>query len=393
LSLIAVYWNCAQINKVIEVFQRLSSYVDRLGDDPRVVRIRRNHVAALLNNFRYREAAIIQRENSIMAARLGDSASNAFALVGEIHVSALISPKPLHEFEKLKKKAIEAALNTVDPWALNWLWFAIGWEEVHRGRTNEARDAAHELLRIGQQINDPESTGIGLWVLTWIAVASGSYAEALEYSEQSLAVAITPLDRDVAIAGKGLALVLLRRTEEALPLLEEHRRRCSANGYLELLRAVESSLALCKVLQGRIAEGIDMIEESILRYEKGGYRAGADFMRLYLAEVYLQIISRKDKPPFVTLLKNAPILLKATVSAPSRIRILVTHVIDNQRFDPAGHVVGRALMILGLLYKIEKKRALALQHLTEARRILSQFGQTPTLAQVETALAELGQQA
>ena len=46
-------------------------------------------------------------------------------------------------------------------------------------------------------------------------------------------------------------------------------------------------------------------------------------------------------------------------------------------------------MILGLLYKTKKKRALAVQRLGEARRILSQFGQTPMLARVETALAEL----
>jgi hypothetical protein len=46
-------------------------------------------------------------------------------------------------------------------------------------------------------------------------------------------------------------------------------------------------------------------------------------------------------------------------------------------------------MILGLLYKIKKKRALAVQHLTEARRVLSQFGQTPILVRVDTALAEL----
>jgi hypothetical protein len=48
-------------------------------------------------------------------------------------------------------------------------------------------------------------------------------------------------------------------------------------------------------------------------------------------------------------------------------------------------------MILGLLCKVKKKRALAVQHLTEAKHILSQFGQTPMLARVETALAELGQ--
>jgi hypothetical protein len=50
-------------------------------------------------------------------------------------------------------------------------------------------------------------------------------------------------------------------------------------------------------------------------------------------------------------------------------------------------------MILGLLYKAKKKRALAIQHLTEAKRRLSQFGPTPILARVETALAELGQSA
>ena len=48
-------------------------------------------------------------------------------------------------------------------------------------------------------------------------------------------------------------------------------------------------------------------------------------------------------------------------------------------------------MTLGLLYKIKKKHALALEHLTEAKRILSQFGQTPTLARVDVALAELKQ--
>jgi len=46
-------------------------------------------------------------------------------------------------------------------------------------------------------------------------------------------------------------------------------------------------------------------------------------------------------------------------------------------------------MILGLLYKIKKKHTLATHHLTEARRILSEFGQSPMLARIETALAEI----
>ena len=46
-------------------------------------------------------------------------------------------------------------------------------------------------------------------------------------------------------------------------------------------------------------------------------------------------------------------------------------------------------MILGLLYKAKKKRALAVRHLTEAKRIVSQSGSTPMLAKIDAALAEL----
>jgi hypothetical protein len=50
-------------------------------------------------------------------------------------------------------------------------------------------------------------------------------------------------------------------------------------------------------------------------------------------------------------------------------------------------------MILGLLYKAKKKRALALEHLTEAQRVISQFGLSPMLSRIDAALAELSQSA
>jgi hypothetical protein len=134
-----------------------------------------------------------------------------------------------------------------------------------------------------------------------------------------------------------------------------------------------------------------LLEEAILKRENEGYRAAADWCRLNLAEVYLQIIGGNEKLPFPALLKNLLILLEVMFMAPSRIRALMTRFLENPRFDPAGHHAGRAPMILGLLYKIKKNPALAIQHLTEAKRILSQFGQTPMLARVHAALVELGQ--
>jgi len=83
-------------------------------------------------------------------------------------------------------------------------------------------------------------------------------------------------------------------------------------------------------------------------------RTNADWYRLFLAEVYLQIIAGHEKPPILTLLRNLPILLKVTVTAllkvtvtaPSRIRALIAHVLENPHRDPAGHHTGRAGLAL-----------------------------------------------
>ena len=94
-------------------------------------------VLALLCNTRYREAAAMQRETSPIADRLGDSRSRAYSLASEIHVSTIVAPKPLHEFEILKREAIKAASDTTDAYIQNWTRCVIGWEEFHRGRMNE----------------------------------------------------------------------------------------------------------------------------------------------------------------------------------------------------------------------------------------------------------------
>jgi hypothetical protein len=111
---------------------------------------------------------------------------------------------------------------------------------------------------------------------------------------------------------------------------------------------------------------------------------------MFLCEVYLQIIAGKEKPPLPILLRNLPILLKVMSSASSRIQALTASIFANPHFDPEGHHAGHAEMILGLLYKAKKKHDPAVQHLIKAKRILSQFGQTPMLARLNTALAELG---
>jgi hypothetical protein len=252
----------------------------------------------------------------------------------------------------------------------------------------EARDAANELMDVGRKLHDPRSTGLGLWLLAAIAVASESYSEALEYSEQALAVAVTPNDKFGATRSKGIALILLRRTEEGVELLENDRRRCTADGCYYSLALTDGAMGVGEVLRGHVGSGIKMLQRAIEEREKEGYRAAADWYRVFLSEVYWQIAHGEEKPSFPVILRNMLPILGVLAIAPNRIVALMTHVLKNPHYDHAGFHVGRARMLLGLGYQLRKKRNLALEHLTEDKRILSQFGQTPILARVDTALAE-----
>ena len=236
----------------------------------------------------------------------------------------------------LKREAIKVASDTADAYIQNWTRLVIAWDEVHRGRNNHARDAARELIEVGRMLGDPRGTGLGLAILTWIALISDSYAEALDYSEQSLGVAVTPFDRNLAINGKGCALVLLRRTEEGAKLLEGDRRRCVTDGDLYQMVGNDGIVGVCKVLQGNIRGGIRFLEEAILRRENEGYRVAADWYRLFLCEVYLQVIGGNEKLALNSLLKNLPILLKVMITASSRIRALMARFVENPQFDPYG---------------------------------------------------------
>src|SRR5271169_5438056 len=84
---------------LIDGVERYLARIDRLGDDPRAVRIRHQYGFTLFWNTRYRDAAAVQRDTSQIADRLGDGTSIAYSLADEICVSTVIAPKPLHEFE------------------------------------------------------------------------------------------------------------------------------------------------------------------------------------------------------------------------------------------------------------------------------------------------------
>ena len=269
--------------------------------------------------------------------------------------------------------------------------WVIAIDEIARGRMLAARQIAEEMSVIGRQLDDPRPRGMGLGILGWIALTSDDYGKALRCAEECLQSAYMLQERLNALGVKGSALTLLKRLEEAKIVLADVRAQLIELNWRYELLLLDPALGILAVLNGKLGEGIRIIEGAIATAHRDGWRAAEDWAKLFLCEVYLEIMFSKEKPTFRFILQNSKMLIRVLFVGRSSIETLISEVRSNPQVDRNGHHIGRAEMILGLLYKGKGKSAHAVQHLTEAKRIFSQFGQTPVLARVDAALAEIGQ--
>jgi class 3 adenylate cyclase len=373
-----------------QIVERFMPRLDRAGDSHQRVLVQHHFTLALLWTGRYHDALKAQRKLSEMAGRLHDARSSAYALASEIHLSTVLEPKPAGVFDEVSREALAAAANINDPYLQCFLRWAVGWDEFHRGHVTKAHRAAEELLTVGRHMNDPRSIGFAMHLQSWIAIISDDYAGALNFADIGMSMARTRFDKEGARNAKIAALLLLRRPE-AFAMIRDFKDVCAANAWHWHTVSTDAMWAVALVLDGQIGRGLRWMLKSIARRDREGYRFAADWYRMNLSEIYLEIISGKDKPPPKVLARNVLTLAVVILTAQKRISVLVEQVRRNPHLDPAGHFSGRCEMILGLLHKAKKRRQPAAKHLTEAKRIFLQFGATPILQRVESALAELGE--
>ena len=165
--------------------------------------------------------------------------------------------------------------------------------------------------------------------------------------------------------------------------------QCTANDWGLRSRRYRGIYGVALVLHGDVSAEIRWIKQAIWRREQEGYLTLADWYRTVLcARFFFEIISGREKPPARVLARNMLTLVGVTFTAQKRICALVKQVRQNPQFDQNGHHIGqmRNRSWACSLSCQEEARALATQHLAEAKRIVSQFGPSPMLAKIDAAL-------
>jgi hypothetical protein len=235
----------------------------------------------------------------------------------------------------------------------------------------------------------PRPIGMGMSILGWIALTSDDYETALHCANECLRHANTPQERMNALGVKAAALIFLRNLDEGQKELSNIRAHLIELNWRYELLLTEPAFGVSAILGGQLSTGLRIIEDAVATARRDGWRVAEDWAKLFLCEIYLEVMFPKKRPPLRFLLRNFAVLVKVMWLGRSSIEALVSQIQSNPQFARSGHHIGRTEMILGLLYKGTKKQALATHHLSEAKQILSQFGRTPILSRVETALGDL----
>ena len=324
-----------------------------------------------------------------MADRLGDSESRAYALVSELAVQCYCEAYSADAFEA-KRRETEAVLATLeDAYLQNFFWAHLSFDRLCRGLVLEANLHVDHMMQIGADRNDPRVLGYGTAMKAFIAMCTDDYAPALEMSKEALNISRADFETAIATSARLCSSIPLSKPGAASEA-QTYIAHCVQTDRGLFAGGSDAMVGVALAMEGKIGAGIRHLEAAIARREAEGWLTAANWNRLFLCEIYLEILSGKGASVGVVL-RNIGTLVGVMIHGPKRIAALVDQVRAYQTFDRSGHYFARTELILGMLQKVKKKRALATRHLGEALRIVKPTGPSAMQTRIEGALAELAE--
>jgi tetratricopeptide (TPR) repeat protein len=376
-------------NEVKLLVDKYVSDLEKLADSQRLVRILYDYAQATALMCLYRTSVGTAKRMFVIAERLGDDRSLAYARAGLIGATTMFEGLSIEEAERHGQLALIESQRVDDAHLRNIIMVITGWDYLQRGLTDKGRERTMQLQVQGRDTNDPRALGASLWILGWHNIIDERYDEALSCGEECIRVAIAPWDYEIGILVIGVAQIFLGDVDKGSERLWQSRRRGESKEYHHTKAVVDGPLGVAMVLKGDISKGIRFMEAAIERNRKEGNMVATDVARLYLAETLIEILRPKQKPPVNVLLRNLPQLLKLLFIGSKKAIGLLLQARKNPMWTEHTYYRARVDADLGVLYSMNKQIDLARSYLEQARSVANQLAAKALLARIDSALAKL----
>ena len=355
-----------------EIADKFMPVVKRAGETPELVTAYYYQTLSLVQRYELRAGLALMTEAVAVADRLGDGRAGAFAHAGLLHCRTRLGLDTFEEAEQRKAEVMADCLRFGDNFLRNSAYFFITWDYLYRGLIKDAREIALRLIASEEAAGDPRSIGFANWILGWINVIGGSPEAALGYADECLRVAIAPFDRLQGEIIKTIAAILSGHSREGLPKLEALNAQFQRLG--ALYSVLESPRGVALIETGRVAEGVRLIERTIMERDASGDRTLASFARILLAEVYIQILAGGRKAPAAVIIRNLPALAMARFRGARRARALLEAAASHPQFSRQGVAIARIDFNRGQLFEMRGKQVEARGCFERARGVRQRPG-------------------
>jgi class 3 adenylate cyclase len=353
--------------KAVRVADRYMPRLEAFGETPQLVFALYFYSMTLAQQCEFRRGELLGRRAFDIAERIGDVRARAYARIALMLSSMVLGRYSFEDVQRMGADGLADSRCCGDNSILNWAYWIIAWDCFGRGLMTEARNWALELIVVGGQREDRRALGFGYWVVAWVHVFEARYDEAIIGARECLRNATTPFDQNVAAVAEATAMILQGHVQEGLAKIEELRRRTLEHGWLYLDSGAHGPAGVGLAMSGQIAQGIRLIEDSIVAADACGSHTNAAWNRITLAEIYLEMLAGKQMPPLHVILRNLGTILGAQLFGRQRVLALLEKASSYEQLSERGTIRARIQMDLGLLYKIKKRPDLAREHLTRAR--------------------------
>jgi class 3 adenylate cyclase len=372
--------------------QAAERYIPRLeaiGDSAQLVFTMYFQALGLVGRTEFAVGEAVSRKALEVAERIGDLKAKAYAMNGILHASTFLACYPHEATERLGAECLALSSRLGDNAALNYAHWNIALDYSFRGLTREGREWALKLLDAGRQRDDRRALGIAHTILAMIDLMVGDYHQAAFHSDECMRTAVTPFERKMGAITKASAEIFVGDVQERVVDLLEAIRAASDAGW-ELMVVFGATFAgVGHVLSGRISVGTQLLESAVKTYDARGADLPATFNKIPLAEIYLEMLTSRARPPLSVILRNLGTILRIKLFGMRRIKVLLEQAARAPHLDERGVTRARINMNIGLLHKLKKEPNLARQYLQKARAPAEHHGAALLVAKIDAALAEL----
>ena len=391
-KLARLFYYKGEFNNIIALVEPYLSRVAALGDKRKEFRCLFEVGYACMFSARGKHGKPLLEKALAIGEELEDAEAVGYAGLGLLYFYGLwggASQENDQAVAALRQRVDAISLKLPDVWVrtkfLNTLWS----DAISHGRFTEGHELCLELFELSRSSGDPRPMGFGYWQTALNDLTRDQPVEALKNARQSMQVALAPIDHLFARSAEGGALALLGRAEEAVTVLADVVKKSQARGLTLLIMTAGPFYGASMALAGQLGRGIRYIHASIKQTESWGNPYWPVVGYVLLGEIYLQIATAPERPPFRMIIRNLLFVLTNVPIAAWKARRYFEEAIRRSRSVNAPGNLARALLGLGMLNAARKQTGKARTYLTEAAEVAEAVRDENIADKARKALAAL----